>query len=283
MDLYENKLLNRFTECTITENKCYPPLPPDIRYPAFRPSDRSSLWQTDLLLEDESPLPLEKLLRGRWYVEAGLNPAFDCFDCQSHNFYPPTTTPAATTVTSNIGDSKTIIADATFSYRIRLDDAERDGNTFAWRTKTGDKRLTLESATTVGTADDSALPRRLRFDPAKRWGIESFVSDSTEVSSSDQKERDVVVTSKPRRLVLTLRPNMMNYRDEWVILAAQPDRFFIVAYSGTNAAWQGYGGMNVYTRSGALDVDLLPAIEKGLNKVGLALKDFNVIDNSCQS
>jgi violaxanthin de-epoxidase len=262
MDLYENTLLKRFTECSITENKCYPALPADIRYPAFDSSNRLALWQPDLI---ESPSKLQQLLRGRWYISAGLNPAFDCFQCQAHDFYPPSTKAAPP---NNAGENRIIavVADATFSYRVQQEDG-------LYRATAGDKRLALET-TADADSGNSASPH-LRFDPSKRWGIDSFVSsDSNDITTTAS-------TTAGRRLVLTLRPSLMDYRDEWVVLASVPDRFFIVAYSGSNAAWEGYGGLNVYTRSCDVDAELVPAIEKGLAKVGLSLNDLTVIDNNC--
>lgn len=43
----------------------------------------------------------------------------------------------------------------------------------------------------------------------------------------------------------------MNYADEWIVLSslAHPDDGYIVlAYRGTNAAWEWDGGLNIYTR-----------------------------------
>jgi len=78
----------------------------------------------------------------------------------------------------------------------------------------------------------------------------------------------------------------VGYEDEWLILGANldaPDPWFVVRYHGSNAAWAGYGGLNVYTRSG-----LEPSagierkeLERVLAIAGIRLDMLTRVDNSC--
>jgi violaxanthin de-epoxidase len=62
---------------------------------------------------------------------------------------------------------------------------------------------------------------------------------------------DKLITQKGNngKLELRLDPDRMKYRDDWTVLANEPDEDYVVVYyHGTNVAWDGYGGLNVYTR-----------------------------------
>jgi hypothetical protein len=157
MDLHDNEKMRAVTECTMTQHKCIPPLAADPKYAAVLSNDLAD-HNFDYAM-----------MRGTWFVAAGWNPAFDCFECQRHEFFDP-----------DISSSDKAF-DATFSYRIQRD----DGTSFA---RTGDKRLT----------------------PLGKG-----------------------------RLTLRLRPERMNYQDDWTVLAAQEDVFMLVHYHGSNVAWDG--------------------------------------------
>lgn len=197
MDLYENRAMEELTECTLTKNSCYPPLPADSNFLPLSQPKNKAVKNFDI-----------SRFEGTWYVAAGLNRAFDCFDCQKHDFR---------VVNNHL--------EATFTYRIKRD----DGTFF---TRRGDKRI-------------------------------------------KQTENSGV-------LELRLDPNRMNYLDTWTILASDP-AYLVVHYHGRNVAWDGYGGLNVYTRNGKIPTDdeLVQGIERGLAKVGLTLKDLKINDNSC--
>jgi VDE lipocalin domain len=139
------------------------------------------------------------------------------------------------------------------------------------------------------------------------------------------------------RLALTTVPDYMEYEDEWTILSASTTAdgddyyapgtgtsavrnpfymgreamadptepspppstdYMVVAYRGRNAAWRGYGGLNVYTRrpvnlrelavasssstsspSNPGDEALLRGIQRGLDKVGLTVADLLPVDH----
>jgi VDE lipocalin domain len=131
VDLYECDTLNAFTKCTLTDNGCYPALAADPHYP---PLPRQ--WA-----ETVDAHRLRQLLNGRWYVSAGLNPAFDHFACQVHDFTATATAPDAADESPFVTDAKATvpIADATFSYRIALDSKGRKHVT-----RVGQKRLYLK-------------------------------------------------------------------------------------------------------------------------------------------
>lgn len=115
MDLYEDILLNDFTDCSLTRNQCYDPLKADNRYPVL---PRSSVLDDRLLVDARiTGRELKNLFRGKWYISAGLNPTFDVFDCQVHEFDDLKDTGGEL-----YDKNDKVIADATFSYRIQVDD-----------------------------------------------------------------------------------------------------------------------------------------------------------------
>ncbi|RDX69459.1 Violaxanthin de-epoxidase, chloroplastic, partial [Mucuna pruriens] len=73
-DLFENSVVDEFNECAVSRKKCVPkksdvgefPAPnPDVLVNSFNISDFS----------------------GKWFITSGLNPTFDTFDCQLHEFH----------------------------------------------------------------------------------------------------------------------------------------------------------------------------------------------------
>ena len=302
MDLHENELLNEFTECSLTQNRCYAPLKADVRYvvypwfssacdiqiQAFRtnqlillPFLKTRYPRLPPTLLDErlskssatTSNEISHLLRGRWYITAGLNPTFDTFDCQIHEFSAP----------ENILKRKLegVVAIANFSYRVPLGNNE-------FSTKNAPKSLQLIKDEPFNSVKNVEEPI---FEEGKKWGIEPF-------SLSDRK--GVAQPSNGYNLQLTLRPNQMNYKDNWYILSYSTDvkyGFITLAYRGCNSAWDGYGGLNIYTRS-PYKIDrlvsttvksrqpgeraMVEGINAGLLKVGLSLNDLVQVDNSCR-
>lgn len=89
--------------------------------------------------------------------------------------------------------------------------------------------------------------------------------------------------SKPYHLKLRLNPKYLAYEDDWLILGADDDSddpWFVVRYHGANAAWKGYGGLNVYTRSGTANKED-GALVDALALAGLSTDDLITVDNSC--
>lgn len=73
-DFFENSIVDQFNECAVSRKKCVP-----------RKSDVG-----------EFPVPVPSVLvkklnladfNGKWYISSGLNPTFDTFDCQLHEFH----------------------------------------------------------------------------------------------------------------------------------------------------------------------------------------------------
>jgi VDE lipocalin domain len=316
VDLYECDTLNAFTKCTLTDNGCYPALAADPHYP---PLPRQWAEAVDVH-------QLRQLLNGRWYVSAGLNPAFDHFACQVHDFTATATrTPDAADESPGVNVP---IADATFSYRIALDSKGQKRVT-----RVGQKRLYLKQD--GGGADETQSSFRVGM----AWGRDAF--DSSLLSrqpTGDPRSSAAARTANkehPRaQLALTTVPDYMEYEDDWTILSASTTAdddhatttntkvrspfvrgreamadptepspppstdYMVVAYRGRNAAWRGYGGLNVYTRrpvnlwelavgsssstsspSNPGDEALLRGIQRGLDKVGLTVADLLPVDH----
>ena len=82
----------------------------------------------------------------------------------------------------------------------------------------------------------------------------------------------------------------LHYQDDWYILDYEPDNnptntppFAFVYYRGSNDAWDGYGGVVVYTREAKLPDSLLPRMREAAKKIGYDFdKDFAVTDNTCK-
>lgn len=76
----------------------------------------------------------------------------------------------------------------------------------------------------------------------------------------------------------------MHYKDDWYVIDSEPDDFVLVYYKGSNDAWDGYGGSFLYTRDPGVRPDLIPRLEKAVEKMGLKYKwsDYVQTDNTCQ-
>jgi violaxanthin de-epoxidase len=81
----------------------------------------------------------------------------------------------------------------------------------------------------------------------------------------------------------------LHYQDDWYIVDYATDDnkdgippFCFVYYRGSNDAWDGYGGVVVYTRSASLPPSLQPRLRTAARKVNLDFdKDFTLVDNAC--
>jgi len=83
--------------------------------------------------------------------------------------------------------------------------------------------------------------------------------------------------------------DFLHYQDDWYVIDYEPDYseknspFAFVYYRGSNDAWDGYGGVVVYTRDAKLPDDIRPRLEAAARKVGFDFgKDFVVTDNTCR-
>eukprot|EP00536_Pseudo-nitzschia_multiseries_P000391 jgi/Psemu1/282298/fgenesh1_pg.5_\ len=83
----------------------------------------------------------------------------------------------------------------------------------------------------------------------------------------------------------------LHYKDDWYIIDYEYDDnesgtppFALVYYRGSNDAWDGYGGVVVYTRDAKLPDSLLPRLRESAKKIGFDYdKDFTATDNSCKA
>jgi violaxanthin de-epoxidase len=81
----------------------------------------------------------------------------------------------------------------------------------------------------------------------------------------------------------------LHYKDDWYIVDYEYDDnkdgvppFAFVYYRGSNDAWDGYGGVVVYTRDAKLPESLIPRLRIAAQKIGYDFdKDFTITDNSC--
>ncbi|KAK4770096.1 hypothetical protein SAY87_030628 [Trapa incisa] len=73
-DLFENSAVDQFNECAVSRKKCVPRKADVGEFPV---PDPSVLVQS-FNINDFS---------GKWYISSGLNPTFDTFDCQVHEFH----------------------------------------------------------------------------------------------------------------------------------------------------------------------------------------------------
>lgn len=285
MDLYQNERLDDFTDCTLTKNRCYDVLKADARYPKLP----FEVWD-ERLKESRASAEnkLKQLFRGTWYISAGLNPAFDLFDCQVHTFYAEKGVADVTSI-ANIQQQQTqasidriaVIADANFAYRIKSEVAEK------YFTKTGIKRLALVETSSAEEFPAKSKPKTVAFQKGKKWGIDAFHTTSQQGENLNE-EKALKPEWQPYKLLLTLTPSSMNYEDEWTLLSFSDDPrygFIVLAYQGANAAWEGYGGLNIYTRNpmtiGSLfnskneeEKKMFYNMQFALEKIGLSIDDL---------
>lgn len=78
-DLFENSVVDRFNECAVSQKKCVPKKNDEGTFPVPEPSALVKSFN----IADFS---------GKWYISSGLNPTFDTFDCQVHEFFPTSKT-----------------------------------------------------------------------------------------------------------------------------------------------------------------------------------------------
>ncbi|KAJ0013829.1 hypothetical protein Pint_20236 [Pistacia integerrima] len=73
-DLFENSVVDEFNECAVSRKKCVPKKSDVGEFPVPDPS----VLVKNFNMADFS---------GKWFISSGLNPSFDTFDCQLHEFH----------------------------------------------------------------------------------------------------------------------------------------------------------------------------------------------------
>jgi violaxanthin de-epoxidase len=127
------------------------------------------------------------------------------------------------------------------------------------------------------------------------WRIEE---PDGEFFTRDALQRFVQDPKQPAHL-LNHDNEYLHYQDDWYIIDYEPDPpttaagksdatqtppFAFVYYRGSNDAWDGYGGVVVYTRASQLPESLLPRLREAAKKVNMDFdRDFAITDNTCPS
>nr|XP_043609854.1 violaxanthin de-epoxidase, chloroplastic [Erigeron canadensis] len=73
-DLFANSVVDQFNECAVSRKKCVPRKSDVGEFPVPDPAALVKSFN----MKDFS---------GKWYITSGLNPTFDAFDCQLHEFH----------------------------------------------------------------------------------------------------------------------------------------------------------------------------------------------------
>ncbi|KDP20287.1 hypothetical protein JCGZ_06873 [Jatropha curcas] len=73
-DLFENNVVDEFNECAVSRKKCVPKKSDVGEFPVPDPA----VLVKSFNIADFS---------GKWFITSGLNPTFDTFDCQLHDFH----------------------------------------------------------------------------------------------------------------------------------------------------------------------------------------------------
>lgn len=73
-DLFENSVVDEFNECAVSRKKCVPRKSDVGDFPVPDPSVLVQKFDMNDFI-------------GKWYITRGLNPTFDVFDCQLHEFH----------------------------------------------------------------------------------------------------------------------------------------------------------------------------------------------------
>jgi violaxanthin de-epoxidase len=71
----------------------------------------------------------------------------------------------------------------------------------------------------------------------------------------------------------------MDGQDNWYVIAAKPDTYWLVKYCGTSATWDGYGGAFLYTRTPTMDEALEPELRAAATKAGFDWDRMKVTSN----
>lgn len=73
-DLFENSVVDEFNDCAVSRKKCVPRKSDVGEFPAPDPA----VLVQNFNMND---------FNGKWFISSGLNPTFDTFDCQLHEFH----------------------------------------------------------------------------------------------------------------------------------------------------------------------------------------------------
>jgi len=111
-DKFTDSKVEAFTKCAVSEKQCVPQRQDDGSWPVPK---------TEALVTKFSP----ETLTGNWYISAGLNRAFDIFDCQLHKFESPSPTKLVGNLQWRIKDP---VAGTNFVTRYAIQEFVQDEN-----------------------------------------------------------------------------------------------------------------------------------------------------------
>lgn len=72
--MFENSVVDEFNDCAVSRKKCVPRKSDVGEFPAPDPA----VLVQNFNMND---------FNGKWFISSGLNPTFDTFDCQLHEFH----------------------------------------------------------------------------------------------------------------------------------------------------------------------------------------------------
>ncbi|CEM35152.1 unnamed protein product [Vitrella brassicaformis CCMP3155] len=250
-DLYEEDVLKEFHICAISEHQV---IPQRIDRHAAEGRVRDDQGKSEQVArqlpgasEVDRRIPVvaalePAALQGEWWVVYGLNPVFDCFPCQHHT---------ASVVKSAPGKT---------SEAVRSDDGAPHP---IMRWKNG-----------AWTAANG-----VRFDISYRVPVphggdkQPFFTRHVEQVFFPHRSSPGVLRSHD--------PTYLHQSDDWYILSADPERYFIVYYMGCNDAWCGYDGGVVYSRTPEPSQATIDDVREALRCAGLSIVSMCPVDNAC--
>ncbi|MFQ6669441.1 hypothetical protein Gotur_034693 [Gossypium turneri] len=228
-DLFENNVVDEFNECAVSRKKCVPQKSDIGEFPVPDPA---------VLVENFNIADFT----GKWFISSGLNPTFDTFDCQLHEFH--------------------------------TEGGKLVGN-LSWRIRTPDGGFFTRSATQRFVQDPNHPGILYNHDNEYLH----YQDDWQSVLSFETPGDDCAFFI--RFLLLYSLVNITCRYIISSKIENKPDDYVFVYYRGRNDAWDGYGGAVVYTRSAVLPKTIVPELERAAQNVGRNFNKFIRTDNSC--
>jgi violaxanthin de-epoxidase len=242
-DIFDNAVIGEFNKCAVSDMSCVPQKPDEGLYPEPTHAQMVPDFKT-------------KFFDGRLYITAGLNPLFDIFPCQVHFF--------------------TETSPGTFFGKLNWDIVEPDGELFT--------RDALQQF-----VQDPKEPAHLINHDNEYL---HYKDDWVRLSLRRQDNCNSLLVHLIPLLLLSncfcsslqtitlLHQYIIDYEYEGNKDGVPP--FAFVYYRGSNDAWDGYGGVVVYTQAAQLPTSLIPRLKVAAQKVGHSWDEFTVTDNTCK-
>ncbi|MBA0654120.1 hypothetical protein Goklo_021194 [Gossypium klotzschianum] len=230
-DLFENNVVDEFNECAVSRKKCVPQKSDIGEFPVPYPA---------VLVENFNIADFT----GKWFISSGLNPTFDTFDCQLHEFH--------------------------------TEGGKLVGN-LSWRIRTPDGGFFTRSATQRFVQDPNHPGILYNHDNEYLHYQDDWQSVLSFETPGDDCAFFIRFLLLYSLVSITCRYIISSKIEN------KPDDYVFVYYRGRNDAWDGYGGAVVYTRSAVLPKTIVPELERAAQNVGRNFNKFIRTDNSCGS